>query len=91
MSVYDNWRLNYGLRWRTARPELPWKHLSAVALLVLLCVLAGSLDYAIARAEHAERAAELYEAKARVLHDCERGATGYYYPDGRTYECSKRL
>ena len=59
MSVYDNWRLNYGLRWRTARPELPWKNISAVALLVLLITLAGSVDYAVQRAEFAERAAEI--------------------------------
>lgn len=84
-------RFKYGLRWRTARPELPWKPLSAVGLLTLLFTLAGSLDYAVQRAEFAERAAEIYEAQARVLHDCERGAIGYHYPDGRTYECSKRL
>lgn len=84
-------RFRYGLRWEKSRPPLLAPHLFAVLLLLLLFVMAGSLDYAIAKAEMLERVANTYEANARVLRDCERGATGYYYPDGRVFECSKRL
>jgi hypothetical protein len=84
-------RLRYGLRWEKARPSLLNRHVFVALLLILLFAMAGSIDYAVQRAEFAERAAELYASKAKVLDDCERGATGYYYTDGRAYECGKRL
>ena len=87
----NHMRLRWGLYWRTKYPPIPLKQIVLLFLLIALMTLASSLDYAIQRAEAAERAADIFGAQAKVLHDCERGASGYYYNDGRAFECSKRL
>lgn len=84
-------RLQYGLRWRTSYPPIPWVPLAWLTVLLGLFALASSLDYNIRRAQMAELAAEVYAAKAQVLSDCEHGAIGYHYQDGRAYECGKPL
>ena len=43
------------------------------------------------RVQIMEQVADIYEAKVSALEACERGAKGYYYPDGRLYECMKPL
>lgn len=84
-------RLKHGLLWRGKYPPIPWVHLRRLLVVLAALVLASSLDYYIERAQFAERAAGLFEARAQALSNCEKGATGYYYPDGRAYQCGGKL
>lgn len=91
MRAYDTLRLRHGLNWRSKYPPVPWVQMRRLLLVLGMFALASSLDYYIERAYWAERAADIYAAQARVLHDCERGAIGYHYQDGRTYQCGGKL
>jgi hypothetical protein len=101
--ILNRYRLAAGLHWPAARVPVPWSRIArdllVVGALVLVYGLVDAIDNLAERAVEieqraamAERAAEIYGARAAVLRDCEKGATGYYYPaDGRTYEGSKPL
>ncbi len=84
-------RLKHGLHWRGKYPPVPWRHVINLTAVIALYALASSLDYYLGAAQAATQAAQVFEAQARVLRDCERGATGYYYPDGRTFQCGAKL
>lgn len=93
MSRYDlGWRkqLEFRLATRSARNEL-LRNIALVVALVLLYGVVGAIDYQIEQRELAERALEFEGARAQVLRDCERGAVGYYYADGRAFECGKPI
>lgn len=92
-----SYRLRHGLYWRGTRPGWPeikrWAVGAAAgsALLIVLGIV-SDLEAATDRALMAEKAADIYSAKASVLHDCESGkATWYYYQDGRAFQCPKQL
>ena len=95
-SFYMRQRLKRGLFWRGRIPgwEEAKRFFSGILagfVVLLVMGLANEIDTMTDRAIAAERAAEIYGAHAKVMRDCESGATGYHYPDGRIFECQKPL
>lgn len=94
--MFDSIRMRHGLRWRGSRPGVAELRVWLRGILLAFCLLLlfgllNSLDAATDRALFAERAAEIYGAKAKALDDCERGAAGYYYADQRAYSCGVKM
>ena len=96
MTFYTRIRLRHGMFWRGRYPG--WAELRrwigglfAACALIAVLGMVEQIEAATERAIHAEKAAEIYGAKAKVLKDCERGAVGYYYADGRAYQCGGKL
>lgn len=91
--LWQTIRLRFGLRWKKNHPSLRpiVQTASACALIFGAYYLAAELEHQTEARLAAEQAAEIYRASQKVLLDCERGAAGYYYPDGRAFECAKPL
>jgi hypothetical protein len=92
MTAYQRLRFSRGLHWQTNTPPLPWRSIAITVACVLTYGLVAHVDELGNRAALMEQAAEAEGRQAQVLRDCERGASGYYYPtSGKTFECSKPL
>lgn len=94
--MMDKLRIRHGLYWEGPRPG--WNELkrwiAGVIAFALLAMILGMVDRVEAETEAriaAEKAADIYASHAQVMRDCENGAAGYYYKDGRAYECGGRL
>lgn len=84
-------RLARGLHWKGKYPPIPWRQLALITAILLIYGLVDKIDQLVEENLVLSQALEIEGARAQVLRDCERGAVGYYYPDGRAYECSKKL
>lgn len=90
-SLAQQWRFSRGLRWQGKYPPPPTRFLFRAAIIAAVAVMAITNQDLKARAEIMEKVVEAYEPAVKVLKDCEAGAVGYYYKDGRAFECAKPL
>lgn len=96
MNSLNTLRLRHGLRWRGTRPGLAELRrlahgILAVAILLLMYGFTDALAEATDRAIAAEQAADIGLAHAKAMQACEAGASGYYYSDGRAFQCGGKL
>jgi hypothetical protein len=89
LSVWQRARLRYGLTWRTSVPPIPYRFFFRTTMVAAVVVMVTTNQDLAERVQIMEQVVEVYEAKVAVLHDCERGAVAYHYPDGTAYECTK--
>lgn len=87
MNILNKLRLAYGLRWKSEYPPIHWREIGMVFVLIGIYGLVAHADdlgdraaEIERRAAAAERAADIYYGYKVALTNCERGATGYYYP-----------
>ena len=64
--MYSKLRLNYGLYWRSKYPPI-LRPLFALFMLVLLMILASSMDYYYAKAQELERVLPVMKSYSDVV------------------------
>jgi hypothetical protein len=84
-------RLRYGLRWTGKTPDGLYRFLFKTVVACAVIVMVVTHNDLKERAAIMEQVLTVYEPIVTTFHQCETGATGYYYADGRTYECGKKL
>lgn len=95
-TLYHRARLAKGLRWRNTYPSMSDLRglihaLLAIAFILLAYGITDAIADATDRAVAAEQAADIGMAHIKAMRDCEAGASGYYYEDGRAFQCGGRL
>ena len=75
LTLAEKLRYRFGLRWIGALPGWRdfWKDATALAVIVLMYGVAGSMDYATEKAEEAEQQAALAEKATARLAACMNG------------------
>lgn len=90
-SLAQKLRFARGLRWQGKYPPPPTRLLFRAVMIAAIAAMVGTHQDLKERAEIMEQVVEAYEPAVKVLRDCEAGAVGYHYKDGRAFECAKPL